>query len=168
MTCNVATLPHLCHQAKTTARHGLNLKGSDQRGLCRQSKAPLESGIVTAHSGFEKAEEHLQTARQLCQKEKEQFLWLRHWASVRSSFTAITFLFVSISCTSVLPYGAEVIMLLPFLACFASLLGQGVFVAPSVGQQGSCGQSVLHSHLTMWGKSILSNKLAGPVGRVLI
>lgn len=50
--------------------------------------------------------------------------------------------------------------LLPFLACFASSLGQRAFVALSVGQQGSCGQSVLYSHRTMWGKSMLSSKLA--------
>lgn len=51
-------------------------------------------------------------------------------------------------------------VLLPFLACFASSLGQRAFVAPSVGQQGSCDQSVLYSHWTMWGKSMPSSKLA--------
>ena len=63
-------------------------------------------------------------------------LWLRHQAGVRrSGFTAVNFLFVSIiSRASVFLYGAEVIMLLPFLAYFARSLGQGVFVALSVGQ----------------------------------
>lgn len=60
-------------------------------------------------------------------------------------------------------------MLLPFLFCFASCLGQEVFVALSVGQQeDSCGWSVLCSHLTMWGKSVLSNRLASPERRVFI
>lgn len=64
-------------------------------------------------------------------------LWLRH--------TAINFLFVLILCSSVSPYGAEVIMPFPFLACFASSLGQGMLCALSVVQQGSCDHSVVYS-----------------------
>jgi len=71
-------------------------------------------------------------------EEEQTVLWLRHWAGVRrSGFTAINSLFVFISHASVFPDEEEVIMLLPFLACFASSLRQGAFVALPVGQQGS-------------------------------
>lgn len=82
---------------------------------------------------------------------RKSSLWLRP--------TAINFLFVLILCSSVSPYGVEVIMPFSFLSCFASSLGQGMLCALPIVQQGCCDHSVLYSHLTPWSQSILSSQM---------
>lgn len=69
---------------------------------------------------------------------------VKHQADVRTpGFSATNLLFVSVPHASVSHYGAEMIMLLLFLA---TSLGHGILVDLPVGQQGSC-KSVLYSHL---------------------
>lgn len=65
-------------------------------------------------------------------------------------------------------YGAEVIMPFPFLACFASSLGQGMLCPLSVVQQGSRGHSVLCSYLTPWSKILLSSQMVSLLRRVCV
>lgn len=73
---------------------------------------------------------------------------VKHQADVRTpGFSATNLLFVSVSHASVSHYGADMIMLLLFLACFATSLGHGILVDLSVGQQGNF-KSVLYAHLT--------------------
>lgn len=53
MMCNVATLPLLCYQ-RPQARHGLNVKGGDQRGLKQAEQSSFRKWDCKCSSALSK------------------------------------------------------------------------------------------------------------------
>lgn len=137
-SCSVTAL-----SPKTTVRAECLM--GDQRELKQIEQSSLRKWDYKCSSACSQTPCAVTNCQTVMPEAERPVLWLRH--------TAISFLFVFIPCSSVSLYGAEVIMPFPFLACFASSLGQGMLCALSVVQQGSCDHSVLNSHLTPWSRA---------------
>lgn len=114
-----------CHQTKTTARHGLNIKGGDQSGIKQAEQSSFRNWDCKCSSALSKPLCAVTNCKTVTSEGERTVLWLKHQAGVRRSvFTAINFLFVLISCASV-PWWIRGDHASPLPCLFCHLSGAG-------------------------------------------